>query len=275
MSQFTLVEKPATLVFIEPKNEQELLNAPMHKIMEYFFWYMKEKPEQMDQYANSILSVFSETPQPYILHICEPMSNTIKTFPPFWKVFFYYFLTYFGFPTRKSRLIQDFLWCLFLCRMTSCYYYVYDLLDSFLEKYQETQSDQVIQKRLANIINNGHLPYGNKSSVIQAILKNTDHLCTRVVKREFDDHLQTDQWYAELFFLVIQAMNNWKPKTFNLDVEFLKKWKRRIQIRDISYMTMDEFYHADEITEDDLGSYSEYEKYEELCNDSESDGRDY
>ena len=102
---------PANPGSIESESAYQLAHAPMHKIMEYYFRYMTERPEKMIQYANSILSVFEKTPQPHVLRmrICEPMSNVIQTFSPFWKVFFYYFLTYFGFPTRKSRLIQDFL----------------------------------------------------------------------------------------------------------------------------------------------------------------------
>lgn len=261
--------------FIETESADKLVHAPMHKILEYYFRYLTERPKKMIQYAISILSVFEKTPQPHVLHICEPVSNTVKTFSPFWKVFFYYFLTYFGFPTRKSRLIQDFLRSFIIHPTASLDDYLVHLLDEFLKKYRETESDQVIRERLADLINNGLLAYGDKHSVIASIREDTDSYRTKPVLPRFNDQLQTDRWYVELFFLVIQAMNDWKPKTSNLDVEFLGKWKRRIWIRNISYMTMDEFYHTDEITEDDLCYYSDYEKYEELCDDSESDGRDY
>ena len=79
---------------IETEDEQFLMEVTIIQSLRYYIQYFDESPDQVIHYADSILTIFEKIDPKMPLNY-RVVFNTIQKFSALWKIFFYYFLTYF------------------------------------------------------------------------------------------------------------------------------------------------------------------------------------
>ena len=268
---------------IETEDEQFLMEVTIIQSLRYYIQYFDESPDQVIHYADSILTIFEKIDPKRSVSYCV-VFDTIQDFSPLWKIFFYYFLTYFGFPTNNYTHIKNFLQFMIRqinmhkCTHNSPLYYI---LVCLIEQFDKTDDYQTLRDRIQSL-KIGILEYAGRESVVK-ILYNTLSNTTRdnQIREILQDFYQKDADHIEtmLFFSVVNAIATWKPTDPDQDINlvFKEKWKlREIQNND-SYYSMDELFQTPSNVFIDRGyEDSDYKDYKDYANFKDyKDHKDY
>lgn len=253
---------------IETEDEQFLMEVTIIQSLRYYIQYFDESPDQVIHYADSILTIFEKIDPNRSVSYCV-VFDTIQGFSPLWKIFFYYFLTYFGFPTNNYTNIKKFLQFMIRqinmhkCTHNSPLYYI---LVCLIEQFDKTDDYQTLRNRILSL-KMGILDYNGRESVVK-ILYNTLSNTTRddKIREVLQDFYQKDADHIKtmLFFSVVNAIATWKPADPDQDINlvFKEKWKlREIQNND-SYYSMDELFQTPSSVFIDR-CYKDYQDYED------------
>lgn len=231
---------------IETEDEQFLMEVTIIQSLRYYIQYFDESPDQVIHYADSILTIFEKIDPEMPVNYCV-VFDTIQGFSPLWKIFFYYFLSYFGFPTNNYTNIKNFLQFMIRqinmhkCTHNSPLYYI---LVCLIEQFDKTDDYQTLRDRIQGL-KMGILEYAGRESVVK-ILANTLSNTTRddKIREVLQDFYQKDADHIEtmLFFSVVNAIATWKPTDPDQDINlvFKRKWHIKKIRQDMSYYSMDE-----------------------------------
>lgn len=271
---------------IETEDEQFLMEVTIIQSLRYYIQYFDESPDQVIHYADSILTIFENINTKRSVSYCV-VFDTIQGFSPLWKIFFYYFLTYFGFPTNNYTNIKNFLQFMIRqinmhkCTHNSPLYYI---LVCLIEQFDKTDDYQTLRDRIQGL-KTGILEYAGRESVVK-ILANTLSNTTRdnQIREVLQDFYQKDADHIEtmLFFSVVNAIATWKPADPDQDINlvFKRKWHIKKIRQDMSYYSMDEQFKTPSSVfivrgyeDSDYEDYQDDEDYAE-SKDSEDDEDD-
>ena len=279
---------------IETEDEQFLMEVTIIQSLRYYIQYFDESPDQVIHYADSILTIFEKIDSERSVSYCV-VFDTIQEFSPLWKIFFYYFLSYFGFPTNNYTSIKNFLQFMIRqinmhkCTHNSPLYYI---LVCLIEQYDKTDDYPTLRDRILSL-KMGIRDYAGRESVVK-ILANTLSDTTRdnqirEVLQDFYQKEDTAHIDIMLFFSVVNAIATWKPADPNKDINlvFKKKWKIKKLRQDMSYYSMNEpftpsgvfivrgYEDSDDEDDEDYEDCVDYKDHEDYEDDADPEDPEY